>query len=92
MVQVKVAGRLLVNDPAVMLETCVAGQGVAQSFALGLKPWLDSGRLVQLLPDWAEERFPLYAYHPSRRQPPAKVRAFLDLVQQIAAAAQTDIL
>jgi hypothetical protein len=35
---------------------------------------------VQVLPDWAEERYPLHAYHPSRHLPPAKVRAFLDFV------------
>jgi DNA-binding transcriptional LysR family regulator len=33
---------------------------------------------VQILQDWAEERFPLYAFHPSRHLLPAKVRAFLD--------------
>jgi DNA-binding transcriptional LysR family regulator len=41
---------------------------------------LASGELVQILTDWAEERFPLFAYHPSRHLPPAKVRAFLDFV------------
>jgi len=39
-----------------------------------------SGELVQILADWAEERYPLYAYHRSRHLPPAKVRAFLDFV------------
>lgn len=53
------------------------GQGVFQSFALGLAPWLESGRLVQVLPDWSDERFPLYAYHRTRRHTPAKVEAFL---------------
>jgi DNA-binding transcriptional LysR family regulator len=41
---------------------------------------LTSGELVQILSDWAQERFPLYAYHPSRHLPPAKVRVFLDFV------------
>jgi DNA-binding transcriptional LysR family regulator len=36
--------------------------------------------LVQVLPDWADERWPLYAYHVSRHYPPAKVRAFMDFV------------
>jgi DNA-binding transcriptional LysR family regulator len=43
------------------------------------------GRQVQRAPDvtdWADERFPLYAFYPSRRQP-AKVRAFLDFVGRI---------
>jgi DNA-binding transcriptional LysR family regulator len=47
---------------------------------------LNSGALVQLLPGWAEERFPLYAYHPSRHLPPAKVRAFLDFVLSLLRA------
>jgi hypothetical protein len=31
-----------------------------------------------LLAGWAEERFPLYAYHLSRHMPPAKVRSTPD--------------
>ena len=41
---------------------------------------LSSGALVNLFPDWSDERFPLYAYHPSRRHMPAKTRAMLDFV------------
>jgi DNA-binding transcriptional LysR family regulator len=91
-VEVKVSGRLLLNDLAAKLAACAAGQGIAQSFELGLEPWLASGQVVQVLAEWAEERFPLYAYHPSRRLPPAKVRAFLEFVQDVAAAAHRDIL
>jgi DNA-binding transcriptional LysR family regulator len=40
---------------------------------------------VPILSEWSEELFPLYAYHPSRHLPPAKVRAFLDFVQEVAA-------
>ncbi|MDE1147974.1 MAG: LysR family transcriptional regulator [Azospirillaceae bacterium] len=83
-VTVAVAGRLMVDDPSVAVAACAAGQGLFQSLELGLEPWLASGALVQVLPDWAEERFPLYAYHPSRHLPPAKVRAFLDFVQEVA--------
>ncbi|ASG20556.1 LysR family transcriptional regulator [Nitrospirillum viridazoti] len=86
-VTVAVAGRVVMDDPSVAVAACVAGQGVFQSFELGLGPWLASGQLVQVLPDWAEERYPLYAYHPSRHLPPAKVRAFLDFVQEVAAGA-----
>jgi DNA-binding transcriptional LysR family regulator len=35
---------------------------------------------VQGLPDWAEERYALTSYHPSRQYTPAKVRAFLDFL------------
>jgi len=50
--------------------------------ALGIQELLDTGRLVELFPDWPGERFPLYALHPSRHLPPAKVRAFIDFVLQ----------
>ena len=41
---------------------------------------------MQLLPEWAEERFPLYAYYHSRQHPPAKIRAFLNFLAEITAA------
>jgi DNA-binding transcriptional LysR family regulator len=83
-VEVKVAGRLVLDDPSVAVAACLAGQGFFQSLATGLAPFLASGGLVQVLPDWSEEPYPLYAYHPSRHLPPAKVRAFLDFIQAIA--------
>jgi DNA-binding transcriptional LysR family regulator len=79
-IEPKIRGRLIVNDLATKLEACVAGLGVVQTFALGLDPWLKRGDLVQILPDWAEEPWPLYAYHPSRHLPPAKVRTFVKFV------------
>ncbi|MCS0502863.1 LysR family transcriptional regulator [Ancylobacter mangrovi] len=84
-VEVKVSSRLVLDDPSVAVSACVAGQGIFQSLALGLAPLLARGELVQILPDWSEELYPLYAYHPSRHLPPAKVRAFLDFIQEIAA-------
>ena len=77
---VKVTGRLVLNDLATKLTACAAGHGIAQTFEFGIDRLLASGELVQILTDWAEERFPLFAYHPSRHLPPAKVRAFLDFV------------
>lgn len=83
-VEVKVSGRLVLDDPSVAVTACVAGQGVFQGLALGLEPLLARGELVVLLPEWSQELYPLYAYHPSRHLPPAKVRAFLDFIQEIA--------
>ncbi|HWX89774.1 MAG TPA: substrate binding domain-containing protein, partial [Rhizomicrobium sp.] len=81
-VEVKARGRLVFNDLATKLAACVAGQGIAQSVAFGLEPLLTSKALVQILPDWAEERYALYSYYPSRHLPPAKVRAFLDFLKE----------
>jgi DNA-binding transcriptional LysR family regulator len=37
-----------------------------------------TGAPIDLFPDWHGERFPLFAFHPSRKHPPAKVRAFVE--------------
>jgi DNA-binding transcriptional LysR family regulator len=88
-VQATAAGRVVMDDPSAAVAACVSGQGIFQSLEMGLDPWLASGTLVQILPDWADERYPLYAYHPSRHLPPAKVRAFLDFVQEITRGGTT---
>jgi DNA-binding transcriptional LysR family regulator len=84
-VQINAAGRLMMDDASAAVAACIAGQGVLQKLAIGLKPLLAKGELVQILSRWSDERYPLYAYHPSRHLPPAKVRAFLDFVHEIAA-------
>lgn len=78
--QVATDGRLLVNDAGTLLSTCLAGYGIAQVMDFGTGSLLQQGQLVELFPDWADERFPLHAIYPSRRQAPAKVRAFLGFV------------
>jgi DNA-binding transcriptional LysR family regulator len=84
-------GRLMLNDLVTKLTACLAGYGIAQSFSFGLDPLLAGGELVQMLPDWAEERFPLYSYDPSRNLPPAEVRAFLDFVLASIAGASLSV-
>ena len=83
---VKVRERLVLNDLATKLAATIAGYGVAQSVAFGLEPDLKSGALVQVLSEWSDERYPLYAYHASRRHVPARVRAVLDFVKECLAA------
>ncbi|NLS00744.1 LysR family transcriptional regulator [Rhizobium sp. P38BS-XIX] len=77
---VRPQGALTVNDPGTLHSTCLAGLGVAQLFELGIEDHLSSRRLIQLFPDWSDQRFPLYAYYPSRHHLPAKTRALLDYV------------
>ena len=53
---------------------------MAQVMDLGVGPMLADRRLVEVFPDWPDERFPLYAFYPSRHHVPAKTRAFLDFI------------
>ena len=79
---VDVKGRLLVNDFAVVMSACLAGQVIAQPIEIGITEQLRDGSLIDLFPDWCDELFPLYASYPSKRLVPAKVRAFLDFVSE----------
>ena len=80
---IQVRGRMLTDDPSAAIAACASGYGVFQSLELGLAPWLQSGKLVRILSEWSDEHYPLYAYYVSRHLPPAKIRAFVDFVQQI---------
>lgn len=79
-VPVAVNGRLTVTDSGTKLGACLAGFGIAQVIDLGLDEHLRSGALIDLFPDWPDERFPLYVYYPSRSHVPAKVRTFIDFI------------
>ncbi|CUJ43220.1 LysR family transcriptional regulator [Achromobacter kerstersii] len=76
-------GRLTVNDPSALLNACLAGSGIAQMLVLGAEHLIVEGRLVNLFPEWTDERYPFYAYYPSRQHMPAKTRAFLDFVIEL---------
>ncbi|TPL90438.1 LysR family transcriptional regulator [Mesorhizobium sp. B2-3-12] len=80
-VDVRTIGRLMVAEFGTMLGACLDGVGIARIKAIGVQPLIQQGALVEVLPDWHGESFPLYALHPSRHLPPAKVRAFIDFVQ-----------
>jgi len=79
-IAVAVSGRLTVTDSGTKLGACLAGFGVAQVIDLGLGHHFESGALVNLFPDWPDERFPLYVYYASRSHVPAKITKFISFI------------
>ena len=79
-VSVNASGQLMVNEAGPLLAAVIGGHGIAQVLELYAHEFLTDGRLVQVLPEWAEETYPLYAYHHSAQLMSAKVRAFIDFV------------
>jgi hypothetical protein len=71
----------MVTEFGTMLGACLQGIGIARVKAIGVRHLIQEGALVELLPDWLGDTFPLYALYPSRHLPAAKVRAFIDFVQ-----------
>jgi DNA-binding transcriptional LysR family regulator len=79
-IKIETESQLLLTDVATMHAVCLAGHGIAQVLELGVEAHLASGRLVPLFSDWQDERFPLYAFYPSRQYLPPKTRAFLEFL------------
>ena len=71
-IKVDVSGPFVMTDVGTMLEACVQGAGIAQVMEFGAMDYLYRNRLVELFPDWPDETFPLYVFHPSRPRVPAR--------------------
>jgi len=79
-VNVPVRGAFVSNNGQALLAAALAGMGVTVQADALLRPYLASGELLELLPDWA---LPTRALHIVRRpeiRPSAKVRSFVDFV------------
>lgn len=84
LIELDLEGQLTVNDVGTQHGACLAGYGVAQVMDLGVDRWITSGELIEVLPDWSDERFPLYALYPSHKHTPGKTKAFLEFVRSLA--------
>lgn len=82
-VSVDASGQLMVNGVGSLLAACLGGQGIAQLFEFYTRGLVADGRLVQVLPEWSEETYPLHAYHHAAPLMSARVRAFLDFVSTL---------
>lgn len=80
--EVTPTGRLLVSSAHNELQAALAGRGIAHVFDDYAKPYVLSGELVELLPDWSPTLPHWFLYYPSRRLPSATMRAFLDYVRR----------
>lgn len=77
--------RLRSGNAGVRLEAAKAGLGVARITATFCQPAVDQGRLVRLLAGFTCEPLRIYALLPGRTLVAAKVRHFLDILEQEAA-------
>jgi DNA-binding transcriptional LysR family regulator len=73
-------GHFICNDFRGLAQACVDGLGIAQLPQPVALPMLKGGQLKVLLPDSVAENIQLFIHYPSRKQLPARVRAFVDFV------------
>ena len=76
--EVKATGRLRSNDWKALLHAAIEGYGVTLGPERVLKPEIDAGRLVRVLPDYEGPARPMHALYPAGRRPSVKVRSFVE--------------
>jgi DNA-binding transcriptional LysR family regulator len=81
-VAVEVGWTLLANDGVAAQAACLGGAGIALKSIWDARHDLASGRLVELLPGWVPPSVPIQAVFASRRHQPARIRTFIDYLQE----------
>jgi DNA-binding transcriptional LysR family regulator len=77
---VKVRGAVSSNDGDVVMNWALEGHGIVQRSEWDVAKYLASGRLKEVMPGYTLPPADLYVYYLSRRNLPAKVRAFIDFL------------
>ena len=78
---VKINPAMIVNNSSTLRQAALAGLGIALSNRWLIDPYLKSGALELVLPDWQYPPHPVHAVYPSNRFIPLKVRRFVDMLQ-----------
>lgn len=77
---VLVDGRLSADESVFLAQAALNGAGIAMQPYLSVKKHLDSGELIQLLPDYTPQPLGIYAVYTSRQNMPTTLRAVLDFL------------
>jgi DNA-binding transcriptional LysR family regulator len=83
-VALDVPGDLTLDESDLMLQAALAGQGVAYLSDIAIADHAEAGRLEPVLEDWSPAYPGLCLYYPSRRNLPARLRAFIELIRKRA--------
>lgn len=80
-VEVAVTGSLISSEADLAIRAALDGLGIARVPAIYVESHIASKRLVSLLQDWTPRSVGFFLYYPSRRQMPAALQAFVDVLK-----------
>ncbi|MPS48709.1 LysR family transcriptional regulator [Methylobacillus sp.] len=81
--EVKMAGRVAVNDSEAYVACALQGFGLIQAPRYMVLPQLESGELVEVLPQWQPSSHPISVVYLHNRHLSPKVRAFVDWIAEL---------
>ena len=82
---IKMRPAILVNDTEAFVACGLAGLGLVQAIRAGVREHLDSGRLVEVLPELEVPSRPVSILFPNRHHLAPQVRSFIDWVSGVFA-------
>ena len=85
-IQMRVPGRVAVNDANAYLTATLEGMGVSQLVSFIAQPYIVSGQLERVLDDWCVDPLPVHVVYPQNRHLSAKVRAFVEWIAEMFTA------
>lgn len=80
---VPMQGRLTVNGADAYTAACLAGLGIIQAPAVGVRQALAEGRLVEVLKDYSVEPMPVNLLYPDRRHLSRRLQAFMAWIGEL---------
>ncbi|MDZ5696091.1 LysR family transcriptional regulator [Chelativorans sp. M5D2P16] len=83
-VQVDVDGPITLDEASLARIAVLESVGIGFFMESDVRDDIDSGRLVHILEQWTPPLSPLCLYYPSRRNPPAAFKVFVDLARELA--------
>lgn len=85
--RIEFAGRyqVSVNESNANLAAVRAGLGISQAARFAVAPYLATGELVEVLPEWSHPLIPIYVVYPPNRHLSARVRAFVEWTVELFA-------
>ncbi|MEH6577005.1 MAG: LysR substrate-binding domain-containing protein [Amphritea sp.] len=78
---IKISGLLSSNNGEIVLQWALDGQGIVLRSIWDVKPLLEQGRLVQLLPEYTQSAN-VWAVYPTRLSHSAKLRTFVEFLEE----------
>lgn len=66
------------NNLQAIIHYALSGKAVVQLLDFSARPWLESGELIQLLPEITTKKIPLHLVYARHKYPSALVRAYLE--------------
>ena len=85
-VQIDVEGAITLDEASLARTAVLASVGLTLAMESDVRDDIEAGRLVRVLEDWIRPLAPLSLYYPSRRNPTAAFRAFIDFARRQSGA------